>query len=103
MINHDLVREVIRLKDALIMFPQKEKTQKLLNIQSVVLPQDRPTSHMEWWLNIINGGQPSSITKYVKPAEKEEPKRTPLTQAQKNMLKALSYKPKQFVSFSVAA
>lgn len=105
MVNHDLVREVLRLKDEAVMFP-REKSNKTLSIQSVVMATDRPKTHMEWWLNILNGGQPSSITKQPKIQEPEvKPHKSNLTNAHKNILKSLSYKPRKadVISFSVAA
>ena len=94
MINQTLVEEVLRLKDAAIMFPQPPRKERVLAIMNTVLPTEKAKSHMEWWLHIMNGGNPSSIVKYVKPADKETPKRIPLTKKDKDTLRALSYKPK---------
>ena len=109
MINHDLVNEVLRLKDAMIMFPQKEKAQRVLNVQSVALPTDRPSTHLEWWLDVLRHTDKKhpEIKLTLKPRVEVEvqPYQSNLTSAQKNILKSLSYKPRkeQSISFSVAA
>ena len=95
MINQTLVEEVLRLKDAAIMFPQPPKKERILNIRETIHPPERCKSQMEWWLHIMNGGGASSITKYVKPKEEEKAPRPKLTQAQINTLKALSHKLKR--------
>ena len=104
MVNHDLIREVLRLKDAFSMFPQNDKPKRILNVRTAVMATDRPASQMEWWLHIMNGGCPTSITKYIQPVEEKQPARAKLTQSHKDTLKSLSYqfKPTKEM-FSVAA
>jgi len=92
MINQNLIEEVLRLKDAALMFPQPIKEKRILAIKKTVLPTEKAKTQMEWWLHIINGGNPSSIMKYIKSVEKETPKRMPLTKAHIDTLRALSYK-----------
>lgn len=101
MINYNLLREVLRLKDEAIMFPRTKKP-NILSVQSVEIPTNRPINHMEWWLYITNN---SRQPKYIKPEIVDiQPYKSNLTNAQKSLLKSLSYKPrKKDVSFSVAA
>jgi len=109
MINQDLVAEVLRLKDAMIMFPQKDKPKRLLNVQSVAIPTDRPSSHLEWWLEVLRHTDKKhpEIKLTFKPQVETEvkPHQSNLTRAQKDILKSLSHKPRKAepISFSVAA
>lgn len=108
MINQDLVAEVLRLKDAMIMFPQKEKAKRVLNVQSVAIPTDRPSTHLEWWMDVLRHTDKKhpEIKLTLKPKVEVEtkPYQSNLTNAQKDKLKSLSYIPRTpVISFSVAA
>lgn len=94
-INHGLLAEVLRLKDASVMFPdQREKKPRILNILRSVAPTNRPGSHIDWWLQLMaDDKKPRIGIPLVKPTEKEvQPYKSNLSREQKDALKSMSYK-----------
>ena len=103
-LNSDLAKEILRIKDNLIMYPdQRNKLARHLTVRMGETPADQPKTLTEWFNDVIIDRKASEPIPWIEPIVKEEvqPIKKALTSEQKALLKSLSYKfhnkPAQFI------
>lgn len=106
-INHDLLREVMRIKDEKSGYiPDVNKLPRVLSARKYNANRF-PISHDEWRKHLANVSKIRNLgnlkldLQFDYSREKPQPERKPLTQLHKKRLKDMSYKPSPKVKIEV--
>lgn len=93
-LNHDLADEVLRIKDALIMFPDERVKQRRYLSVNTTLPPNKPGTMMDWMAHVTFAREKHTPIPLVLPAQTDvKPEKRVLTAEHKKILKSMSYKP----------
>jgi len=93
-LNHDLAKEILRIKDALFMYPDdRPKKRKYLTVTQGEIPTDKPETVTEWLSQVVlNREKPQNLTEEkLTPKTETEFQRQKLTAEQKVFLKSISF------------
>ncbi|MDP2692726.1 MAG: hypothetical protein Q8O88_03760 [bacterium] len=93
-LNKDLATEVLRIKDALLMYPdERKKVKKIMSVKIGATPPDKPRTLSEWLTHIIINRESKPLN-WTTPTDKltQTTEKEKLTTEQKALLKSISYK-----------